>query len=116
MKKQMTTALIAATCLSLFAGCSGNEGKQANGPSSDHQKLQVTTTFYPMYEFTKQVAGDKADVDLLIPSTVEPHEWDPSPKDVQKIGESDVLVYNSPYMETWEPSIEKAWEKTALLL
>ncbi|MEC1476843.1 metal ABC transporter substrate-binding protein [Bacillus haynesii] len=108
MKKQMTTALIAATCLSLFAGCSGNEEKQANGSSSDHQKLQVTTTFYPMYEFTKQIAGDKADVDLLIPSTVEPHEWDPSPKDVQKIGESDVLVYNSPYMETWEPSIEKS--------
>jgi len=27
-----------------------------------------------MYEFTKNIAGDKADVELLIPSTIEPHD------------------------------------------
>lgn len=108
MKKYATTAVIAATCLSLIAGCSGKEEKKLSSNSSEDQPLHVTTTFYPMYEFTKQIAGNKASVDLLIPSTVEPHEWDPSPKDIKKIEESDVLVYNSPYMETWEPSIEKS--------
>lgn len=108
-KKYAMTAMVAATCFSLVVGCSSkNENSEGTVKSSNDKKIQVTTTFYPMYEFTKQVAGDKAEVSLLIPSTVEPHEWEPSPKDMKNIQQSDLVIYNSPYMETWEPSIEKS--------
>ena len=108
-KKYAMTAVVAATCFSLAVGCSSkSEKSEGTAESSKDKKIQVTTTFYPMYEFTKEVAGDKAEVNLLIPSTVEPHEWEPSPKDMKNIQQSDLVIYNSPYMETWEPAIEKS--------
>lgn len=63
------------------------------------------TTFYPMYEFTKQVVGDKGDVELLIPAGTEPHDFEPSAKDLAKISDSDVFVYNSPELETWTDNL-----------
>ena len=50
------------------------QSKQADG------KLNIVTTFYPVYEFTKQVAGDTANVELLIGAGTEPHEYEPSAK------------------------------------
>ena len=47
-----------------------------------------------MYEFTKQIVKDKGDVDLLIPSSVEPHDWEPTPKDIANIQDADLFVYN----------------------
>ena len=40
-------------------------------------KLKVVTTFYPVYEFTKNVVGDKADVSMLIKAGTEPHDFEP---------------------------------------
>ena len=56
--------------------------------SQDAGKMNVVTTFYPMYEFTKQVAGDYANVIALIPPGVEPHDWEPSAKDMKKVKEA----------------------------
>ena len=62
------------------------QSKQANG------KLNIVTTFYPVYEFTKQVAGDTANVELLIGAGTEPHDYEPSPKAVAKIQDADAFV------------------------
>ncbi|MCM3029218.1 metal ABC transporter substrate-binding protein [Niallia sp. MER 6] len=90
--------------LVIAAGCSNGNGETSEEKDSD--KLKIITTFYPMYEFTKNVAGDKADVELLIPSTIEPHDWEPTPKDIGNIQNADLFVYNSDDMETWVADIE----------
>ncbi|MGW8959201.1 metal ABC transporter substrate-binding protein [Paenibacillus sp. NPDC055715] len=64
------------------------------------KKLNVVTTFYSMYEFTKQVAGDHADVTALIPAGAEPHDWEPSAKDMAQVKDADVFVYNG-IVEGW---------------
>jgi len=91
-------------CSLAIAGCSNNESRS----NSKDSKLHIATTFYPMYEFTKNITKDKAQVDLLIPANVEPHDWDPSPKDIEKIQKSDLLIYNSPELETWAPDLQKS--------
>lgn len=53
-----------------------------------------------MYEFTKQVAGEHADVIALIPAGSEPHDWEPSAKDMKKISNADVFVFNG-IVEGW---------------
>ncbi|MBA2941955.1 zinc ABC transporter substrate-binding protein [Paenibacillus sp. CGMCC 1.16610] len=68
--------------------------------SSGTGKLNVVTTFYPMYEFTKQVAGEHADVIALIPAGSEPHDWEPSAKDMKKVSDADVFVFNG-IVEGW---------------
>lgn len=112
MKHVMAIFSLLSACFLLIAGCSNTtsqpkENNKENDPSGS-KKLHIVTTFYPMYEFTKHIVNDEAQVDLLIPSTVEPHDWDPSPKDVANIQRADLFVYNSPSMETWVTSIEKS--------
>ncbi|MCJ7841629.1 metal ABC transporter substrate-binding protein [Lederbergia sp. NSJ-179] len=96
----------------VIAGCSNStsqpQDKTKQSDPSDSKKLHIVTTFYPMYEFTKNIVKEQAQVDLLIPSTIEPHDWDPSPKDVANIQKADLFVYNSPSMETWVPSVENS--------
>ncbi|WP_338554775.1 metal ABC transporter substrate-binding protein [Paenibacillus sp. KS-LC4] len=80
---------------------------QAAG-EAEAKKLQVVTTFYPMYEFSKQVGGDYADVTALIPAGTEPHDWEPSAKDMAVLKEADVFVYNG-IVEGWaEQALESA--------
>lgn len=61
---------------------------------ASNQKLKVTASFYPLYEFSKNIGGDKADVSTFIPSGIEPHDWDPSSGDILKLRETDIFVYN----------------------
>ena len=50
--------------------------------------------FYPLWEFARQVAGDRAEVVSLVPPGVEPHDWEPSPQDVSQVRRAAVFVYN----------------------
>ena len=54
-----------------------------------------------MYEFTKQVVGSEGTVSLLIPAGTEPHDYEPSAKDMAKIVQADAFVYNSDALESW---------------
>lgn len=58
------------------------------------KSLKVVTTFLPMYWFTKAVAGDLAQVEVLVPPGSEVHEYQATPKDVQAIAQADVVVKN----------------------
>jgi zinc transport system substrate-binding protein len=53
-----------------------------------------------MYEFSRQVGGEHADVVALIPPGAEPHDWEPSAKDMALIKDADVFVYNG-IVEGW---------------
>ncbi len=58
------------------------------------KQLQVITTFIPITDFTKAVAGDRAQVTQLLPTNVEPHDYQAKPGDAQKLAKADVLVQN----------------------
>jgi len=85
-------------CIAL-TGCSGTSDQEATGPVQDD--VLVYATIYPVYDFAAQICGDKARVVQLVPDGVEPHEWEPSPKDMVNLQQADVLIYNGAGMETW---------------
>jgi zinc transport system substrate-binding protein len=89
--------------LLILTGCS-SEAPQKNGENSP-RKLEIVTTFYPMYYFTKQVVGNTANVTQLIPNGVEPHDWEPTARDMAKMQDADVFIYNSRYFETWKEKV-----------
>jgi zinc transport system substrate-binding protein len=67
------------------------------------------TTFLPMTQFTKAVAGDRAEVTQLLPTNVGPHDFQAKPEDVQKLAKADVLVQNGLEMEEFlEDLVENA--------
>src|SRR5437870_7260632 len=47
--------------------------------SSSSSKLQVLATFYPQYDFTQNIGGDKISLSLLVPMTVDVHSFEPTP-------------------------------------
>ncbi|WP_440109067.1 metal ABC transporter substrate-binding protein [Paenibacillus sp. QZ-Y1] len=111
MKFNKKSALALLFSLTLIvAGCGQNQSSSdsstgsANTPTpaeTEEAKLNVEVSFYPMYEFTKNVAGDLANVHTLVPAGTEPHDWEPTPKDMASMEKADVLVYNGAGMESW---------------
>lgn len=69
--------------------------------SDNSDKAVVYTSFNAIYQITKEIAGDKADVECLMPSGAEPHDWEPSAGDIVKLQKADIFVYSSDDMETW---------------
>nr|WP_243120286.1 metal ABC transporter substrate-binding protein [Caloramator sp. E03] len=64
-------------------------------------KLNVYTSFYAMYDFTSKIGGDKINIKNLVPSGIEPHDYEPSPSDIASLEKADILIYNGAGMEGW---------------
>jgi zinc transport system substrate-binding protein len=76
--------------------------------SVENQKIVALASFFPLYEFTKEVGKENVDVSLIIPAGVEPHDWEPSIQDMQQIQQADIIIINGVGFENWLDSIEKS--------
>jgi len=78
-------------------------GTNSNQQFTNHEnsKLQAISSFNPLYEFSEIVGQEKVDVKLLVPVGVEPHDWEPTIKDVQQLQKSDIIVINGVGFENW---------------
>ena len=76
--------------------------------TTEKSQLQVVASFSPLAEFSKNVGGDKVNVKLLVPLGVEPHDWEPTIKDVQKIQASDVIIVNGINFESWTAELDQS--------
>jgi zinc transport system substrate-binding protein len=72
------------------------------------EKIIAIASFFPLYDFTKMVGGEKVDVSLLIPFGIEPHDWEPTIQDLQRIQQADIVVINGLGFETWITDIVSA--------
>lgn len=68
---------------------------------ADTNKLQVTTTFYPLAYLAQRIGGDLVQVTNLTPAGSEPHDFDPAPQDIVQLHRSGVFVYNGAGLEPW---------------
>lgn len=90
MKRRLLGILLLTVAL---AACS-----RASTPPA---KPLVVATFYPPYEFSRQVAADRAEVVSLVPAGAEPHDWEPSPQDVIQLQKAKLFIYNGAGFEPW---------------
>lgn len=61
----------------------------------------MLASFFPYYEFTRNIAGDSATVEQYMPSGVEAHDWEPRAQEIQFLKDADVFVYNGLGMEPY---------------
>lgn len=66
-----------------------------------NSKLKVVSSFFPIDQFVGKVGGEAIERMLLIPKGVEPHDYEPTIKDIQRVDSADVLVYNGLGFENW---------------
>ena len=76
-------------------------------PYVEATEVVALASFYPLYEFTKEVGGNKVDVSLLVPQGIEPHDWEPTINDVQRISQADLIIINGVGFENWIHDIEE---------
>jgi zinc transport system substrate-binding protein len=74
----------------------------------------VVTSLFPLYDFARTIAGDKAHVSLLLPPGMEPHTFEPKPDDMIRINRSGLFIYTSRYMEPWAETVIKGIDNKTL--
>ncbi|MFM7448057.1 MAG: metal ABC transporter solute-binding protein, Zn/Mn family [Leptolyngbyaceae cyanobacterium] len=110
--RKLSVVVVSAIVVSLGscvskAPTASSESPQVQTSPTSTQKLVVVTTFIPMTNFTKAVAGDRAEVTQLLPPNVGPHDYQAKPEDAQKLAKANVLVKNGLGMEAFLEGLVK---------
>ncbi len=92
--KKIATVLISFVFILSLVGCSANENKNEG-------KIRIISTIFPQYDFARVIAGDKATVLMLLPPSGESHSFEPSPKDIISVSESDLFIYVGGHSDHW---------------
>ncbi len=97
MKK--STKMIIALAAVLLVGVGviigvGNSSKKT-------EKISIVATNFPAYDFVRAVAGDKAEIKMLVKPGAETHDFEPTPNDIIDIKNSELFIYNGGESDEW---------------
>ncbi|SDZ06784.1 zinc transport system substrate-binding protein [Proteiniborus ethanoligenes] len=90
------TLIIIMMLTLLLSGCSG---KSPNG--TYESGLKVYTSFYPVYYLAEQIGRDRIDLNVIIPNGSEPHDYEPSMKEMADVENGSIFIFNGAGMEPW---------------
>jgi zinc transport system substrate-binding protein len=99
VSKKTKPALIAALLITLLLVILAIV--RLNNPAILSTNLDVTATYYPLFEFAKQIGGNKINAQNITPAGAEPHDFEPTPQQLAKSYNSKVFVYNGINFEPW---------------
>ncbi len=93
MKNKIIAVFLAMILFSL-CGCSYSSPQK-------NDRLSVVCSIFAPYDFARQVAGDRAEVKMLLPAGVESHSYEPTPRSIIELQDADIFFYVSEHTETW---------------
>ena len=103
MKKIFVYIVCAVLVMAALAGCTKTEQATQSGVNTG--KLSIVTTIFPPYDFARAVAGDIAEVNMLIDPGAEVHTYDPTPDDMIAIQNCDVFIYIGGENDAWVDTV-----------
>ena len=95
----------------LFSGCA-----QQPPPPEDDGRLKIVSTVFPAYDFARSVAGEAADVTMLLPPGMESHSYEPTPADILAVQNCDLFIYLGGESDSWVDTILSAIEPQGEIL
>ncbi len=108
-KKWTALILAAAAVLAFsFSGCNNTDNRQQSQKKQtddNPDKISIVTTIFPQYDFARQVAGDIADLTMLLGPGEESHTFEPTPQDIIDIQNADIFIYVGGESESWVDGI-----------
>jgi zinc/manganese transport system substrate-binding protein len=102
--------ILIGICPALFAlsACSSSD----TTTTADSERPTVVVTYSVLGSIVEQLVGDAATVTTLIPDGQDPHEFEPSAKDIESLNNANIVVTNGlDFEEGLEETLENA--KTA---
>lgn len=73
----------------------------ASERQAEVNQLSIVATIYPLGEFARAVAGEAAQVTVITSPGVEPHDFEPTAKDIVAMQEADLLLINGGEVDAW---------------
>ncbi len=107
MKKITVFIITLILTLSFFASCTPAEQKT-------NEKITVVTTVFPVYDWTRNIAGDKANVIYLDKSGTDMHSYQPTAADIVTLGSADVFIHVGGVSDTWVDGAIKSAQNESL--
>ena len=92
--KRFLSSLLALCLLFLLCSCSVPKAPESG-------KLQIVTTNFPPYDFARQIAGDCAEVTMLLSPGQESHTFEPTPQDVIRLTQADLFILGGGESDQW---------------
>lgn len=98
------TGITAVICMLLvLGGCSGAGADTA--AKEEDSSLKVISTIFPSYDFARQIAGEAAEVRMLLKPGEEVHSYEPTPQDIIDIRNCDIFIYTGGENDVWVDQI-----------
>ncbi|MEW9673264.1 metal ABC transporter substrate-binding protein [Ammoniphilus sp. 3BR4] len=122
INKNFSTLLGLSLILSTFLSACSPQSETATAPkqeisaSKQNEKLEVYTSFYPLYDFAVKIGGERAHVENLVPPGAEPHDFEPTAKDVIKLNEGDIFIYNGSGFEAWADKVLQSIDNSKMVI
>ena len=116
MKKLIMGSLaILLGVLSISIPFAGIHTAEAKTTEETDKKLNIVTTIFPEYDWTRAILGDRADdvnLTMLLDNGTDLHSFQPAVKDIMKVSSCDLLIYVGGESDQWiEDALESAQNK-----
>jgi zinc transport system substrate-binding protein len=109
MKRFFLFLLTIPALLAFVSSC-----KQKPPVQSGDTRLMVTASVFTPYDFVRQIAGDRVNLAMLLPPAAESHSFEPSPRDIISIQNSDVFIYVGGESDRWVDRILESANRPAM--
>lgn len=115
--KKIVSIALAALMITGLTACGGKSSKSADG------KLNVVTTIFPEYDWTREIVGqgefgtdksaaDKVEITMLLDKGTDLHSFQPTAEDITKISTCDVFIYVGGESDKWvDDALKEATNK-----
>ena len=116
MKVRSLLSFFLTFLLFSLTGCNQQPASTVNKESPSPARLTVYASFYPMYDFTKKIGGDKVEVINIVPAGAQPHSFEPSTKLLAELTKAKLFIYNGAGMEHYIDKLKETVKDSSLIL
>ncbi|SFK21688.1 zinc transport system substrate-binding protein [Halobacillus dabanensis] len=100
--------------ITLFTAACGNEEtsgeEEIENNNTDKKPLTIYTTVYPLQFFAEKIGGATVEVQSILPPGSDAHTYEPTTKEMVKMAEADLFIYNGAGLESYAEKISESIE------
>lgn len=110
----LLAGLLLITSLSACGSRTSSNSAAPTGRAESTSKLSIVCTNFPEYDFVRQIAGDKADITMLLKPGAESHSYEPTPQDIITIQNSNLFVYVGGDSDEWVAEVLNSMDQSKM--
>ena len=95
-KKIISLLLLFCLCVPTVVSCAGISGGDG---------VSIVSTIFAPFDFARSIAGERANVKMLLQPGADSHSYDPTPKDMVAISKCDIFIYTGSATDAWVEEI-----------